>query len=172
MQVCRIATPSPIPSPSSHPSLTHPLPFPPSMHFPCHRASPRPHPAPRHPLGMSFFLRPPSLSSLSSLPSLPSLPSAIAVVVWGEVGRGTRWSRVGRSRGRTCHYVSALATCGVSALCGADLQLEALWASLWSSLQRLVGQLPTVRGKGGGCGRGGGSWGAAMRTTRVIAVPS
>ena len=71
LQVCRIATPSPIPSPSSHPSL----PFPPSMPLPCHRASPRPHPAPRHPLGMSLFLRPPSLSSL---PSLPSLPSAIA----------------------------------------------------------------------------------------------
>ena len=71
LQVCRIATPSPIPSPSSHPSL----PFPPSMPLPCHRASPRPHPAPRHPLGMSLFLRPPSLSSL---PSLPPLPSAIA----------------------------------------------------------------------------------------------
>ena len=94
LQVCHIATPSPIPSPSSHPSL----PFPPSMPLPCHRASPRPHPAPRHPLGMSLFLRPPSLSSL---PSLPPLPSAIARLSrWWFLGRGRAGNKVERDWGQ------------------------------------------------------------------------
>ena len=44
-KVCRLATPSPIPSPSSHPSL--PLPPLPSMPLRCHRA-PSPPPLPIH----------------------------------------------------------------------------------------------------------------------------
>ena len=55
LQVCHIATPSPIPSPSSHPSLTHPSPIPPlpSLHDPplTPATAPHlsPHPAPSHP---------------------------------------------------------------------------------------------------------------------------
>ena len=55
LQVCHIATPSPIPSPSSHPSLTHPSPIPPlpSLHDPplTPATAPHlsPHPASSHP---------------------------------------------------------------------------------------------------------------------------
>ena len=52
------------------------------------------------------------------------------------------------------------------------LGIAPLWASLWASLQQLVGQLPTVVGtwEGRGAWEGRGIWGAAMRTGAVAHV--
>ena len=67
LQVCHIATPSPIPSPSSHPSLPHPSPIPPlpSLHDPPLTPATAPHLAPSRPIPSHPISTPPARADVA-----------------------------------------------------------------------------------------------------------